>query len=263
MEESPAAQSHSEQAAAYDDTYDDRYWDIARRVEWSRLGPLLPPKGGRALDAGGGTGEFAIELVQKGYDVILTDLSTGMLDVARKKVEALGFADRITILQLDICDMGTLDDDSFDLVISLGDPVSYCTDKDAAMGELSRVAKRGAPVMATVDSFFHQMVEIVREQRLEELDRLERTGRPRFPMEFPQHNFRVGELEALFRRHGLEVVDVFGMHVIADKLGKADAQRLLADRELYERIVELELRYCTEPSIVGAAGHLGIIGRKV
>jgi len=263
MDESQSARSHSELAAAYDDTYDDRYWDIARRVEWSRLGPHLPPKGGRALDAGGGTGEFAIELVQKGYDVVLTDLSAGMLDVARTKVGELGIADQVTILQQDICDMGALDDGSFDLVISLGDPVSYCADREAAVGELSRVAKRGAPVMATVDSFFHQMVEIVREKRSEELDRLERTGRTRFPAEFPQHNFRAGELKELFERHGLEVVEVFGIHVIADKLGRADAQRLLADRDIFERIVELELRYCTEPSIVGAAGHLGIIGRKV
>lgn len=117
--------------------------------------------------------------------------------------------------------------------------------------------------MITVDSFFHQMVETVRERRLEELDRLERTGRTRFPSEFPQHNFRTSELRELFERHGLEVVDVFGIHVIANKLGRADAQRLLADRGTFERIVELELRYCTEPSIVGAAGHLGIIGRKI
>jgi demethylmenaquinone methyltransferase / 2-methoxy-6-polyprenyl-1,4-benzoquinol methylase len=51
-----------------------------RAADLARVGP-----GSRALDVATGTGDLAIELASRGADVVGSDFSEGMLDVARKK----------------------------------------------------------------------------------------------------------------------------------------------------------------------------------
>jgi len=51
----------------------------------------LPP-GGRVLDMGCGTGRHAVELARRGYKVTGVDISSGMLDEARKAAEQAGVA---------------------------------------------------------------------------------------------------------------------------------------------------------------------------
>src|SRR3954447_10563608 len=55
-----------------------------RAADLARVGP-----GSRALDIATGTGDLAIELARRGADVVGSDFSEGMLDVARRKAPAL------------------------------------------------------------------------------------------------------------------------------------------------------------------------------
>jgi SAM-dependent methyltransferase len=48
------------------------------------------PKGGRLLEIGGGTGEDGAFLATLGYNVLLTDASPAMVELARRKLQPLG-----------------------------------------------------------------------------------------------------------------------------------------------------------------------------
>jgi 2-polyprenyl-3-methyl-5-hydroxy-6-metoxy-1,4-benzoquinol methylase len=52
----------------------------------ARLMATLPPPPARILDAGGGTGAFAVPLARLGYDVTVLDSSAEWLEVARRSV---------------------------------------------------------------------------------------------------------------------------------------------------------------------------------
>jgi S-adenosylmethionine-dependent methyltransferase len=54
----------------------------------------------KVLDAGGGTGSYAIPLARRGYQVCLLDFSSQMLAIAREKIECL---DASLLERIDLC----------------------------------------------------------------------------------------------------------------------------------------------------------------
>jgi SAM-dependent methyltransferase len=75
-------------AGAYDDLYQDKdYEGECDLIERSFRGRGGPP-GRSLLDFGGGTGSQHLPLARRGYDMAGVDLSSGMLDIARRKLEA-------------------------------------------------------------------------------------------------------------------------------------------------------------------------------
>jgi len=66
------------------------------------------PVGSKLLELGGGTGEDAIFLGQRGRTVLLTDGSERMVSVASDKVLACGCADAVDVRSLRIEDLGDL-----------------------------------------------------------------------------------------------------------------------------------------------------------
>jgi ubiquinone/menaquinone biosynthesis C-methylase UbiE len=269
MAESKVAKFHTRLAKKYDRAYvGNVLLDIGGIVEWNKLMKYLPKKKCNVLDAGGGTGEYSARFAKMGHDVVLTDVSSGMIREARKKIEREGLEGKITVLKQDICKMNVLKSGTFDFVISLGDPVSYCGDHKKAIAELARVAKKGAIVFIGVDSYYRTLARLAAQGRKDEIRRLERTGISMFKdseirIEYPQYNFKPDELSELYKQNGLGVIDLFGMANLANRMSKENLMKLSKNGVLFKTLIELELKYASEPSIVGAAGHLGIVGRKL
>jgi len=260
---------HDHEASAYDAKYDENpfFIRVYEPVTWDNIRRFLPPLPAQVLDAGGGTGRWTVVLAQMGYKVTLTDISQGMLDVARAKIEAAGLAGQVTILRQDIRDMSALDAESFDLVLSEGDPVSYCEDHTAAIRELARVARVGAHVIVSADS---RAVVLFSLNDLD-FDTTEtglRTGQMKWRGEedaiiYPVHAFTVSELSGLFEANGLRVVRALGKPVFFGRLEPEVRVKILADEALTRRLVELECRYGDDPGWSGSGGHLEVTGVKV
>ena len=52
------------------------YWELYSEVIWQNIKKFLPKKkGAKILDAGGGTGYWAIRLAKLGHKVVLTDIA--------------------------------------------------------------------------------------------------------------------------------------------------------------------------------------------
>jgi len=260
---------HDHEAPAYDAKYDEIafYGKVYDPVTWDNIRRFLPPLPARVLDAGGGTGRWTVMLAKMGYEVTLTDISQGMLGVARVKIEAAGLSDRVTILRQDIRDMSALAADGFDLVLAEGDPVGYCEDHAAAIRELARVARAGAHVIVSVDSRVAALLNL-NELDFDTAEALLRTGQLKWRMEdealvYPIHAFTIPELAGLFEANGLRVVRVLGKPVFFNRLRPEVRDQILADEELTRRLVGLECRYGDDPGWAGSGGHIGVTGVKI
>jgi len=94
------------------------------------------------LDVATGTGDFAFEAMKLGPDKIIgVDISDGMLEIGRKKINKRGLSEKMTFLNGDSENL-PFDDNSFDAVtVSFG--VRNFQDLLAGLKEIQRVLKPG------------------------------------------------------------------------------------------------------------------------
>ena len=103
------------------DAYGETEWDrlvtgIDGRPEFERTKAQLNeslPASEHVLDAGGGSGRYAIWLAEQGYDVTLVDLSRKQLEIAKRKVTEHGVENAVDLSRQTIVHLG-FDADCFD-----------------------------------------------------------------------------------------------------------------------------------------------------
>lgn len=139
------------------------YYNEAVIEEWERLAKPYPrfellstlrlvdeffPHSGRVADIGGGPGRYTIELLQRGYQVTLIDLSEANADFARDKLCELELAPE-AVHAADARSLPMLGTASFDAALELG-PMYHIVDAEErarALAELYRILKLGAPAI--------------------------------------------------------------------------------------------------------------------
>ena len=125
--------------------FDEHYAAVRGRVRLDlvleRLRQRLPPPPARVLDAGGGTGAFAVPLAAEGYDVTLVDRSPEWLARARSKADAAGV--NLRLLQASLETVSGAELGTFDAILSHA-VLMYVDDPQAGLRALHSVADDGA-----------------------------------------------------------------------------------------------------------------------
>jgi ubiquinone/menaquinone biosynthesis C-methylase UbiE len=146
-------------------TFDERArdWDTPERIE--RAGevaaairaavPLSPTT--RLIDVGAGTGLLGLALLDDVGEVVLSDPSTGMIDVANEKLAAAGLLSVRAIVH-DLLSADPLDAEPFDVAVSLL-VLHHIEDTRAALGAIRDVLVPGGRIaladLDTEDGSFH------------------------------------------------------------------------------------------------------------
>jgi ubiquinone/menaquinone biosynthesis C-methylase UbiE len=236
---------------------------FADDITWHFLIKYLPERKSIAiLDAGCGDGQWAQRFVELGYEnVTLADLSRGMLEEAKKRFAQLKIGRTVKFVKCDIARLKELEKESFDFVFSQYDAVSYSMKPVRAIKELARVAKKGAHVIVSLDTKFRRVPELIEAGLVDEAEHLLKTN-VTYEFEFPQYNLTWEELSTYFVRAGLKVLEVVGAPVFMHQVNEQLLNKLEADPTIRQRLLRMELAYCTNRSLVNFAGHLQIVGQK-
>ncbi len=256
----------------------DREWnrlaqDPFHRLEydttWRFLKQYLPAKG-LVLDAGGGPGRYTIELARLGYDVVLLDLVAANLERARAEIAKAGLAERVKqVIEGTITDLSSFPDSSFDAVLCLGGPLSHVypgSERLKAASELVRVAKRGAPVFASVISKYGVLLATPagwpQEVAREEFRRVVETGDDyMFIGTGYCHFFTSAEVERLFANQEVRIVQKVGLEGFNTDV-KTTNDFAAQYPEAWQQWLQFHDRLCTDPFLVDASSHILIIMRK-
>src|SRR5207237_9433940 len=134
---------HDRVARQYDAIYDDPFWAFHDELTWRLIKPHLPRDlGARCADLGCGTGKWGMKLLKSGFATTFVDSSAAMIEQTRQKLESMGpRSKRATLIVADIVSMPQITGESFDLVLAMGDPLSICSDAQAAVNEMARITR--------------------------------------------------------------------------------------------------------------------------
>ena len=261
--------------AAFFDQYAGEEWDrhdrsasgrVSLAVHTDLLAEFVRP-GDRVLDAGAGPGRFTIELARLGARVHVGDISPGQLELNREKVGQAGHEAAVVAREvLDICDLSSLGDGSFDAVVCFGGPLSYVRDRaPEALAELARVTRPGGHVLVSVMSTLGAMrafLPIVFDEHRRlgpdhtehifltgELDRETNRGHE-------MCMFRWSEIAELCATHGRIVAAAAANYLTAG----ADPALIegLSDDE-WQRLLSWERRLCRDPGVLDAGTHILVV----
>jgi len=248
----------------------DAYHKIEFMVTMHFLEKYLPRKG-LLLDAGGGPGRYTIELAKEGYEIILLDLVPKMLKLAKRRAKRAGVLGNVKrFVQGSVEDLSIFSENTFDAVLCLGGPLCHLLNieqREKAVAELVRVAKKGTPLFVSVIS----RVGLLRSILVE------------FPheMKYAKHHWEIGdympslhgegftaahwfmpeELQDLFERHNAETMELAGLEGLSSHHRK-ETNRLKKDQEKWAMWTELLLKTCTHPSVAGSSEHFLLVCRK-
>lgn len=246
-------------AKDYDKQYQTPYWELYHEITWQNIKKFLPKnKKAIILDTGGGTGYWTIRLAKLGYNVVLTDIARNMLEIAKQKIKKEGLENKVTIKETNIRDISCFPSNYFDMVLSEGDPVSYCLDAKRAIKELTRVLKPKGYTIVSTDSKYPLILKLLEENSFKQLSNFLKTGL--LKREFKFQAFTPEELKNLFEDCGLKVIKTIGKPILTQFLAQEKRNNIVKNN--FSKIVKLELEFCDTPSILGFGGHLEIVGIK-
>jgi len=262
--------------AAYYDRLGHAEWDRWERSLGDRVSLVLHteaveravPRGCRVLEIGAGPGRFTEVLHRLGCRIVVDDVSATQLACNREVGQARGFAASVEAWhQLDICDLGAFDDESFDAVVVLGGPLSYVFDhRERALAECRRVVRPGGvlvtsvmSVVGTAHRYLEQVLPLGTELNREVIRTGDLTSRTAPGSTHHCHMFRSGELRALLERGGL--VDVWLSASSALSTGVASSLAA-AGTPAWDTVLELERIACVEPGYLDAGTHLIATARR-
>lgn len=233
------------------------------------------PRSGRILDLGGGPGRYTIWLTERGYQVVLADLSPNLLDIARDRITEAGVSAQIEdVIVCDATDLSRFENDAFDAILCLG-PFYHLveiTDRQKAMRELVRTLRpRGVAFIAfmPVYSFLRRTLSMTDERhhlaQPEFVERLMNTGAflndvpGRFSAGYGIHPLAV---TPFMEEHGLEMVELLADTGFVGSHSHDLAELADSDSQAYERVMEIIINTANDPCLLGASGHLLAIGQK-
>lgn len=253
---------------AWDPARTAQYFDEYGEREWTRFEDGRTPapsvathirmleryvqSGDRVLDAGCGPGRFSLELQRLGASVTALDISPRQIELLRRRVPEADA--RVG----DVVDLSQFGDDSFDVAVCFGGPLSYLVDRAPdAVAELARVTRPGGHLLVSVMGlggvvvhFASVIADLARRdgtQRQLDIVRTQLLPEDEDYGHLAMRLYRWRDLERLLSPHG-EVVDgaAAGVlpHVPAD------------EPEIKGMLAELDAELADDPALRGCGQHV-------
>jgi len=219
---------------------------IRGEVTWHNLCRHLPPIADaaappRVLDAGGGSGELTLRLLECGYRVWLLDYAPAMLDQARRAADELPAAarERLTCCLLPADEAGTAFDPGFFDVVTCHTLIEYLPRPQDTLRQLARVLGDGGLLSL---SFVNRHAEVLRQvwrhgDPAGALARLEEGQFCARLFDVAGRAYTAGEVSNWLVGLGLAVAATYGVRAFADQV---PPQRLNAP-EFFADLLRLEV----------------------
>lgn len=263
------------------------FYDALGEGEWSRLEDSIRGRvayevhrqflerfiasGDHVLEVGAGPGRYTFDLARLGATVDVTDFSPVQLGLHHQHVAGTPAEEAVQSRQLlDICDTSQYADNSFDVVLAYGGPLSYAFENtQEAFDGLLRITKTGGYVVASVMSmlgtwkfFLNGVLAVAKVAGEDANDMVLTTGDLRhIDAAHVCQMFRASDITKLVAQSGAELVAMSASNWAS--LGDNEAlAELEADPDRWARFIKHEVAACAEPGALDGGTHIMFAVRK-
>ncbi len=262
-----------------------KYYDENAEFEWQRLNNPYSrvefcstlhliekyfPKSGEIIDIGSGPGRYSLELLKRGYEVSLLDLSKNELDIAKRKIEEANLTAENYYCKSAL-ELEFLADESFDGLLLMG-PLYHLhstEERSKVLSDSYRILKKNGVALISYINTWGVLKASVGEfpdsfKDIEHFDRY-RDGDLKFSPEesFTSTYFTTPPL-ALdeIRKAGFEIVSYAGAESFLSGLSIQMKNLYLYMPEVYENYLKKAVEFCELPQYRDTTEHLHVIVKK-
>jgi len=204
------------------------------------------------------------------------DISPKCLELARKKIRRARIESNVKkVVKGSVTDLSIFNDEQFDSILCLG-PFSHLvdgSDREKAAKEIVRVARKGAPLFVSViglygvfrtvlQKFPYELIDSAHEEMF--LYGIHHWHEMRSKREhgFPDAYFwHVDELRQLFEGRGVKTLEMAACEGLSSHL-QGPTNKIYKNKAAWAKWVNLILKTCSDPTIIGIGEHLLYVGKK-
>ncbi|EKP6525584.1 tRNA uridine 5-oxyacetic acid(34) methyltransferase CmoM [Escherichia coli] len=230
---------------------------LRQAILWQDLDRVLAEMGPQklhVLDAGGGEGQTAIKMAERGHQVILCDLSAQMIDRAKQAAEAKGVSDNMQFIHCAAQDVASHLETPVDLILFHA-VLEWVADPRSVLQTLWSVLRPGG-VLSLM--FYNAHGLLMHNMVAGNFDYVQagmpkkkkRTLSPDYPRDPAQVYLWLEEA-------GWQIMGKTGVRVFHDYLREKHQQR-----DCYEALLELETRYCRQEPYITLGRYIHVTARK-
>lgn len=253
---------YDEKSVDYDADNELLYFKVYDAVTWKYTKPHVPKDSGAlVLDAAGGTGKWSIPIAKCGPKVVLTDLSSGMLNVAREKIKKAGLEKRVDVRKGDVCGLD-FEDETFDMVF-MDHALCFIREQGQVVSELVRVLKRNCPLVISGQNRYVLSLSLLKDDADLSLKIL--LNEVQFGMRglLKVYPLSPEEFGLLLQKNGVGVEKIIGKGVTMPMaLPQEKFWTKNYSKDFFDKVLRIELNLCEKPDALALAGHFQAIGYK-
>lgn len=227
------------------------------------------------MDAGGGTGRWAVKLSEflKGK-IVIFDRSTDMLAKARENIEHCDVSNRIDIVEGNLTNIEQFEDESINHIVSIYSPLSFIYEQIKAGQELFRILKPGGRMLIMSHSHFNAIASKINNYKAgpEELKNLVETRMVKWAQHVPELVTHSKEsIEKLFLNVGFSILKTYGVPVFAqpghedfdpNNKQKSGISEYLENPDTFAAIFDLEMKFNFLDTVANRGMNIFILAEK-
>lgn len=241
----------------------DLFSELYNESWWQYIEPHLSKiKNGRILEAGCGLGRWAERLAPMGFDMVLSDISPKMLQKSRQLAEQGGFAEKLSFKELDVCDMHSLRNSSFDMVISTGESLTLCADPQKAVREFCRVVRPGGIVICDAGNRYRKVLDLFNKKAFSQIIKILETGDHVSKNGLTSHLLGPGELVDMFKENTMELLNLAGITPLFNFPPESELKAALDHEDIFRDMRKISQKHAEHPGVVNISSRLLVVARK-
>lgn len=227
-------------------------------------------------DAGGGTGRWTVKMSKElPGKFMVYDRSADMLAKAKENLEKAGLSDRVALVQGDLTDMKSVENESIDHIVSIYSPISFIYEAGKAVSEMKRVLRKEGKILLMGHSYYNALASKVNNYRAgsEEIARLSREYRVKWAPYVPElMTFSKESMESLLETAGFRIEKTYGIPVFAQpgpedfdpKNEKVSAvSKYLENDDVFKEIFDLEMEHNGKDTVANRGMNIFTLATKI